>query len=54
MNWRTWLIRIFQTLFFGAVFLFALGPATMPPGDTKEQIRAYTRAVEFDYIDLDH
>ncbi|MFN2145333.1 MAG: hypothetical protein ACK2T7_08255, partial [Anaerolineales bacterium] len=51
MSWLTWLKRIFQILFYGAIFLFVLGPATMPLNDPKEQIRAYTRAEEFDYID---
>ncbi len=51
MSWQKWLIRSAQILFFGLIFLFALGPATMPLDDPKEQIRAYTRAEEFDYID---
>lgn len=42
---------LLQMIFFGAVLLFALGPGTVPVSDETEQIRAYTRAVEFDYVD---
>jgi hypothetical protein len=50
MSWRTWPKRIIQIIFFGLIFLFALGPATVPLNDSEERIRAYTRAVEFDYV----
>lgn len=50
MSLRKWLIRIFQIIFFGLIFLFGLGPAAMPLDNPKEPIRAYTRADEFDYV----
>jgi hypothetical protein len=38
-----------------AFFLFALtqllGPASLPPADETERIRAFTRALEFDYVE---
>ncbi|TAK11100.1 MAG: hypothetical protein EPO32_13315 [Anaerolineae bacterium] len=37
------------TLLVAALLIFPLGPATLPPSDTIERIRAYTRAYEFDY-----
>lgn len=40
-----------QFIFYALIFMYYLGPATMPPNDPKAKIRAYTRAIEFDYID---
>jgi hypothetical protein len=51
MSWWKWTKYSLQVAFFGVVFLFVLGPATVPANDPKEQIRAFTRAVEFDYVD---
>ncbi len=31
--------------------MYYLGPASVPPSDPIAQVRAYTRAVEFDYVD---
>ena len=50
MSWLTQLKRIIQILFYTAVFLFALGPASLPLHDPEESIRAYTRAEEFDFV----
>jgi hypothetical protein len=48
--WK-WIKYSAQVGFFGAVFLFVLGPAAVPVNDPTEQIRVYTRAVEFDFVD---
>lgn len=40
-----------QFIFYALIFMYVLGPATMPFDDSKAKIRAYTRSVEFDYID---
>ncbi|MBN2045731.1 MAG: hypothetical protein JW757_11965 [Anaerolineales bacterium] len=50
MHWRKLPKRVIQIIFFGLIFLFALGPAAMPLNDPEEKIRAYTRAEEFDYV----
>ena len=51
MSLKKWLKYAFQSLFYLIVFLYALGPAVVPLHDTKERIRAFTRAEEFDYVD---
>ena len=51
MLWKKWLKYFFQFLFYLAIFLFALGPAAVTLNDPREQIRAYTRAEEFDYVE---
>jgi hypothetical protein len=50
LSWRVWLKRSIQIIFYGLIFLFALGPATMQFTEPKEKIRAYTRMEEFDYV----
>ncbi|MEN8242878.1 MAG: hypothetical protein ABFS17_13230 [Chloroflexota bacterium] len=51
MSWWKRIKYFVQVIFIGGVLLFALGPGTVPLSDEREQIRAYTRAIEFDYID---
>src|SRR3990172_10164756 len=50
MSWRSTL-NFTAALFFLFAFTQALGPATVPPGDQLSQIRAFTRAIEFDFLD---
>lgn len=40
-----------QTVFYSLVFMYLLGPATATLSDSKDKVRAFTRAVEFDYVE---
>ena len=40
-----------QAVFYSLVFMYLLGPATATLSDSKDKVRAFTRAVEFDYIE---
>jgi hypothetical protein len=51
MSWWKRTKYTLQIIIFGLVFLFAIGPATVPVNDPQEQIRAFTRALEFDFVD---
>jgi hypothetical protein len=51
MSWPRRIKYALQFLFYLVTLLFWLGPAQVPPGTEREKIRAFTRAVEFDYIE---
>jgi hypothetical protein len=51
MSWWKRIKYTLQVIIFGGVFLFMIGPATLPVNDPKEQIRSFTRALEFDFVD---
>jgi hypothetical protein len=42
--------RLLRTVFYVIIMMLLLGSSNMRPGDQVEQIRAYTRNIEFDYI----
>jgi hypothetical protein len=39
-----------RLLFFIMVSILLLGASSVPPGDATEQVRAYTRGIEFDFV----
>jgi hypothetical protein len=39
-----------RLLFLLLVSIFLLGASSVPPGDATEQVRAYTRSIEFDFV----
>ena len=51
MSWRRRLKFLVQSIFYALIFMYVLGPASVPPNDPVAKVRAYTRAVEFDYVD---
>ena len=40
-----------QAVFYSLVFMYLLGPATATLSDSKDKVRAFTRAIEFDYVE---
>lgn len=42
--------KITQKAIYLIVILFILGGSSIPPGDNSEKVRAFTRNIEFDYI----
>lgn len=51
MSWRRRLKYLVQFIFYALIFMYYLGPASVPPSDPIAKVRAYTRSVEFDFVD---
>lgn len=51
MSWWKRIKYSLQICFFIMVIVYGIGPASVPVNLPIEQIRRYTRAIEFDYVD---
>ena len=50
MPWQRYLKYTIQIIFYSLVFLFILGPASLPLNEPKAKVLAFTLPVEIDYV----
>jgi len=51
MSWQRKFKYLVQTIFYFLVFMYALGPSTISVIDSKARVRAFTRPIEFDFVE---
>jgi hypothetical protein len=49
MSWLRGMKYAFQIVFYALIFMYYLGPAAASLDDPRAKVRAFTRAIEFDY-----
>jgi len=51
MSWQRKFKYLVQTIFYFLVFMYTLGPSTITVIDSKARVRAFTRPIEFDFVE---
>jgi hypothetical protein len=51
MSWQRKFKYLVQTIFYFLVFMYTLGPSTIAVIDSKARVRAFTRPIEFDFVE---
>ena len=51
MSWQRKSKYLVQAIFYFLVFMYTLGPSTTVGIDSKAKVRAFTRPIEFDYVE---